>query len=144
MQIHQVTPDEWRLWRDVRLEALAADPAEFGATLASEQEYGEDEWRERVGRSLSLVALDPGPVGLVGAISKHGDLYLFSMWVRSSHRGRGVGEALVKAVLVRAAEEGCKRVRLRVWDQNLPARKLYERLGFVDAEEPEHMEYEVS
>lgn len=144
MQIHRVTPDEWRLWRDIRLAALAADPAEFGSTLAREREYGEDEWRERIVGGLNLVALDPDPVGLVGATSKPGDLYLYSMWVQGSHRGRGVGEALVKAVLAWAAEEGRQRVRLRVWDDNLPARKLYRRLGFVDAEEPEHMEFVVS
>ncbi|WP_434440571.1 hypothetical protein [Lentzea sp. E54] len=46
MQIHRVTPDEWRVWRDIRLEALASDPSEFGSTLAREQAYGDDEWRE--------------------------------------------------------------------------------------------------
>jgi ribosomal protein S18 acetylase RimI-like enzyme len=144
MQIHQVTPDEWRLWRDIRLEALANDPAEFGSTLTREQEYTEDDWRERIVGGLNLVALDPEAVGLVGATSKPGDLYLYSMWVRSSHRGQGVGEALVRAVLAWAAQEGWERVRLRVWKDNLPARKLYLRLGFVDAKEPEHMEYLVS
>ncbi|NKE58561.1 GNAT family N-acetyltransferase [Lentzea sp. PSKA42] len=144
MQIHQVTSDEWRLWRDVRLEALAADPAEFGSTLAREQEYGEDEWRERLEGGLKLVALDPGPVGLVGAMSHPAGLYLYSMWVRDSHRGRGVGEALVKAVLEWAAEHGWKVVRLRVWEDNVPARRLYKRLGFVDSAEPEHMEFVVS
>ncbi|GAB2844276.1 GNAT family N-acetyltransferase [Lentzea nigeriaca] len=144
MRIHQITPDEWRLWRDIRLEALASDPAEFGSTLAREQEYGENEWRERIVGGLNLVALDPGPVGLVGATSKPGDLHLYSMWVRDSHRGRGVGEALVKAVLAWAAEEGWKVVRLRVWEHNLPARRLYERLGFVESDQPEHMEFRVS
>ena len=66
------------------------------------------------------------------------------MWVRASHRGRKVGEALVKAVLEWAAEQGWDVVRLRVYDDNLPARRLYKRLGFVDADEPEHMEFVVS
>ncbi len=144
MQIHRVSPDEWRLWRDVRLEALAGDPEEFGSTLAREQEYDEDEWRERVTGGLKVVALDPDAVGLVAASSRPTGLYLYSMWVRDTHRGRGVGEALVKTVLEWAAEEGWKIVQLRVWDDNLPARKLYRRLGFVDSEEPEHMIYRVS
>ncbi|GGN14829.1 N-acetyltransferase [Lentzea pudingi] len=144
MQIHQVQPDDWELWRDVRLEALAADPDGFGSTLAREQAYTEDDWRESVERDLKLVALAPEPVGLVGAASKPDGLHLYSMWVRSSHRGRGVGEALVKAVLAWAAEEGWKVVRLRVYDDNEPARRLYERLGFVDADEPEHMEFVMS
>jgi ribosomal protein S18 acetylase RimI-like enzyme len=144
MQIHRVTSDEWELWRDVRLEALTADPDGFGSTLAREQAYTEDDWRETVERGLKLVALAPGPVGLVGAASQPSGLHLYSMWVRSSHRGRGVGEALVKAVLAWAAEQGWNVVRLRVYDDNLPARRLYKRLGFVDADEPEHMEFVVS
>ena len=144
MQIHQVTQDEWKLWRDVRLAALAADPGGFGSTLAREQAYTEDDWRESVGRGLKLVALDPGPVGLVGAMSEPTAVTLYSMWVQASHRGRGVGEALVKAVLAWAQEHGCEVVRLRVWDDNLPARRLYRRLGFVDSAEPEHMEFVVS
>ncbi len=103
-----------------------------------------DEWRERLEGGLKLVALDPGPVGLVGAMSQPAGLYLYSMWVRDSHRGRGVGEALVKAVLEWAAEHGWKVVRLRVWEDNVPARRLYKRLGFVDSAEPEHMEFVVS
>ncbi|MEV6241324.1 GNAT family N-acetyltransferase [Lentzea sp. NPDC051838] len=144
MQIHQVTPDDWELWRDVRLEALASDPDGFGSTLAREQAYTEDDWRDSVERGLKLVALTPEPVGLVGAASQPTGLHLYSMWVRRSHRGRGVGEALVNGVLTWAAEQGWKVVRLRVYDDNLPARRLYKRLGFVDAEEPEHMELVVS
>ncbi|MGI5505690.1 GNAT family N-acetyltransferase [Lentzea sp. CA-135723] len=144
MHIHQVEPDEWALWRDIRLDALASDPEEFGSTLAREQVYTEDEWRERAAEGLKLVALDPAPVALVAATAKPEGLYLYSMWVRDSHRGRGVGEALVRTVLTWAAEEGWKVVRLRVWDDNLPARRLYRRLGFVDVDEPEHMEFRVS
>jgi GNAT superfamily N-acetyltransferase len=144
MQIHQVTRDEWELWRDTRLDALASDPEEFGSTLAREQAYSEDEWRDRAAEGLKLVALDPGPVALVAATANPEGLYLYSMWVRDSHRGQGVGEALVRTVQAWAAEEGWKVVRLRVYDHNLPARRLYRRLGFVDVEEPEHMEFRVS
>ncbi|ANZ38600.1 hypothetical protein BBK82_23605 [Lentzea guizhouensis] len=144
MRIHEVRPEDWRWWRDARLEALATDPGGFGSTLAREQAYTEDDWRESVERGLKLVALDPGPVGLVGAMTKPTGLELFSMWVRSSHRGRGVGEALVGAVLAWAAQDGWKVVRLHIYDDNLPARRLYERLGFVDTDEPEYMEHLLS
>ncbi|MCX2952907.1 GNAT family N-acetyltransferase [Lentzea sp. NEAU-D7] len=144
MQIHQVTPDDWELWRDIRLDALASDPEEFGSTLARERSFSEDEWRSRAAEGLKLVALAPRPAALVAATAKPEGLYLYSMWVRDCHRGQGIGEALVRTVLTWAVEEGWKVVRLRVHDHNLPARRLYERLGFVDAEEPEHMEFLVS
>ncbi|HEX7303915.1 GNAT family N-acetyltransferase [Lentzea sp.] len=144
MEIHQVEPDEWRLWRDIRLEALSSDPEEFGSTLAVEREYGEAEWRDRAAEGLKVVALDREPVALVAATAKPEGLYLYSMWVRDSHRGRGIGEALVRAVLEWAAGEGWKIVTLRVWVDNLPARRLYKRLGFVQAEDPEYMECRLS
>jgi len=144
MEIHQVAPDEWRLWRDIRLEALSSDPEEFGSTLAVEQEFGEAEWRERAAEGLKVVALDDDPVALVAATAKPEGLYLYSMWVRPSHRGRGLGEGLLKAVLSWAVEEGWKVVRLRVWVDNLPARRLYKRLGFVDTEDPEYLQLAVS
>lgn len=144
MQIHQVAPDEWRLWRDIRLEALSSDPEEFGSTLAVEQEFDDAAWRERVAEGLKVVALDDEPVALVAATAKPEGLYLYSMWVRPSHRGRGLGEGLLKAVLEWAAEEGWKVVRLRVWIDNLPARRLYKRLGFVETEDPEYLQLAVS
>ncbi|MFI6101732.1 GNAT family N-acetyltransferase [Lentzea sp. NPDC051213] len=144
MQIHQVTPDEWRLWRDIRLEALATDPDEFGSTLAREEEYSEPDWRNGLVDGVKLVALDGEPVGMVAGTPEPHGLYLYSMWVRDSHRGRGVGEALVREVLAWASAAGWRLVRLRVWDDNLPARRLYERLGFVDSFEAEHMEFLMS
>lgn len=144
MQILQVTPDDWQLWRDIRLEALGSDPEEFGSTLAREQGYTEQDWRNLLVEGVKVVACDPDPVGMVASTPKPDGLYLFSMWVRDSHRGRGLGEALVREVLTWAAAHGWKVVRLRVWEDNLPARRLYKRLGFVNSEEPEHMECRVS
>ena len=46
-------------------------------------------------------------------------------------RGRGVGAALLEAAFEHAGREGLRRIRLRVLATNVPARRLYERLGFV-------------
>lgn len=46
-------------------------------------------------------------------------------------RGRGIGAALVTAAVEHARHEGRRRIRLRVLATNTPARRLYERLGFV-------------
>jgi RimJ/RimL family protein N-acetyltransferase len=56
---------------------------------------------------------------------------LFGMYVRLSARRRGVGAALVEAILVHAAES-VEQVQLTVGLANAPARRLYARLGFVE------------
>ncbi len=46
-------------------------------------------------------------------------------------RGRGVGSALLNALIVEARWRGFLAIRLDVVDSNLRARALYERMGFV-------------
>jgi ribosomal protein S18 acetylase RimI-like enzyme len=56
---------------------------------------------------------------------------LFGMYVSPRARGRGVGEALVAAVLEEARRRGKSEVVLEVTSGNAAARALYERCGFV-------------
>ncbi|MEU1418599.1 GNAT family N-acetyltransferase [Kitasatospora sp. NPDC005751] len=51
--------------------------------------------------------------------------------VSAGVRGRGVGRALVEAGCAAAAEQGARRITLRVLGHNAPARRLYEACGFV-------------
>lgn len=50
--------------------------------------------------------------------------------VRSEHRGKGVGTALIVFSERRAFERGHRRIAVGVADDNPDARKLYERLGY--------------
>lgn len=53
--------------------------------------------------------------------------------VMPTHRGRGIGSALLAAVSNRAKSTDCCKVTLEVRSSNTNARRLYERLGFTDA-----------
>ncbi|MBL8981918.1 MAG: GNAT family N-acetyltransferase [Gemmatimonadetes bacterium] len=66
-----------------------------------------------------LVTLEPG----VGEIKR--------MYVRPAARGRGVGAALLRALLARAAAMGLERMRLDTAPELLEAQALYRRFGFV-------------
>ena len=52
------------------------------------------------------------------------------LFVRADSRGRGIGSALLQAVVAEAARRGYREVRLDVVDSNPRARALYERHGF--------------
>ncbi|HSO37459.1 MAG TPA: GNAT family N-acetyltransferase [Labilithrix sp.] len=56
-------------------------------------------------------------------------LYLEDLFVQPSHRGRGTGIALMRALAKVAVERDCRRFVWAVLDWNEPAIGFYERLG---------------
>jgi ribosomal protein S18 acetylase RimI-like enzyme len=129
--------DDWQVWRELRLAALAESPEAFSSTLHDWSGPADTEarWRGRLDAIESnLVAEVAGTaVGMVSVSApQSGDAELVSMWVAPDVRGSGVGDALVAAALERAVTRGAARVALCVREENAPAIKLYERHGFVD------------
>jgi ribosomal protein S18 acetylase RimI-like enzyme len=130
-------PEDWRAWRDLRLCALAEAPHAFGSRLADWQGEGdrEERWRARLGvaGSHNVVALlDSSPVGMASGVpASEGVAELISMWVSPIGRGRGVGDALVRAVEQWATGTGARVLRLDVAEDNAAAQALYERHGFA-------------
>lgn len=59
-------------------------------------------------------------VGCVGAL-----------YVDPDHAGRGIGRALLDAAFAVLAQQGCVDVTLWVFEDNVRARRLYERAGLV-------------
>jgi ribosomal protein S18 acetylase RimI-like enzyme len=55
---------------------------------------------------------------------------VLGMGVAASHRGRGVGSALLQATLAAATSKGIRRIELIVRADNAAAIALYERRGF--------------
>ena len=58
-------------------------------------------------------------------------LYLDDLYVRPEYRGRKVGSMLLRGVLKRARDAGCKRVRWQVLDWNERAIGFYRKRGAV-------------
>jgi len=56
-------------------------------------------------------------------------LWLEDLFVRPEHRGRGLGQALIRALAALAVERGCGRFEWAVLDWNRPAIDFYEGLG---------------
>lgn len=56
---------------------------------------------------------------------------LYSLAVAHCYQGQGLAYRLVTAVMRKAGEQGCKRLRLEVSCHNHRAKALYDSLGFV-------------
>jgi len=129
--------------RRARIEDL---PAVIGINMKTLPEhYPEWFWREHlekwseaffvaevsgqvVGYVMSRVEYGT-PLIVRGIVVKKG--HIVSIAVLEGYRRRGIGTALMKAVLSALKERyGCKEVYLEVRVSNKPAIKLYEKLGF--------------
>lgn len=135
ISIQQVFPENWELFRQVRLQALQEAPWAFASRYETWAEAGEDQWRTRL-REVpnNWVALqDDQPVGLIGGLlTEPGRALLRSMWVAPTARGQGVADALIGTVLDWArSQPGLKVVELEVYEHNVKAQNLYLRNGFA-------------
>ncbi|MEU5864880.1 GNAT family N-acetyltransferase [Nonomuraea sp. NPDC047529] len=142
VELRILEPDDWPLWRELRLAALADAAPACGSTLADWQGDGdrEERWRARLtmrGSHNVVAFLDGRPAGMAGGvpIETADSVELVSMWVSPSTRGRGVGDHLIHEIERWATWRGAKTLRLSVKPGNAPAIALYTRHDFRDSEE---------
>lgn len=62
------------------------------------------------------------------------EAYLAELYVRPTHRGRGLGRALLEAAMDHARERGADRIELGTTEDDVAARRLYEKCGFIRTE----------
>ena len=136
--VRRLQPGETALFRALRLRALENAPEAFANTLADALQQPESYWEQRTqsltapGRNVMFIAEHAGaPFGLAfGLVYEAGVAHLGGMWVDPALRGRGLGRALVEAVIEWARDRGFTRIDLWVTERNQPAVRLYERTGF--------------
>jgi RimJ/RimL family protein N-acetyltransferase len=137
IQIRRLTPADAALYRDIRLEGLRCNPEAFGSTFEDENARPLTFFSERLGSSAAFGAFDESEiVGIAGLLIHEGQKeahkgLLVGMYVRPSARKTGVGRRLVETII----DFACQRVeliQLAVVSDNEQARRLYERLGFVE------------
>ncbi len=139
VEVRRVTPDEWEIYRTVRLAALAESPEAFASTIERELTFPEELWRGRLQSAQTFLAWLAGqPAGTVTVLSCDpsndygfpGTDHVVAMWVDPQARGLGVADRLVEAVLARARDAGVPGVVLWVFEANERAGAFYRRMGF--------------
>ena len=147
----------------LRIRELEAADADFLGAMLIEAVYW-DTGKERLPTEFLLAHPQltifhegwgrPGDVGLVAEVNgapvgvvwyrrftaaRHGEGFVdeatpeLAIAVADDHRGRGIGRALLEAIHERARADGLERLSLSV-DEDNPAKRLYERLGYVEYE----------
>ena len=131
--VERMRPEQWQRVRAVRLRALADTPDAFASTLGNEQSMPDEKWSARLATpdAATFIAVsNDQDVGIAVGAYFNGAAGLFAMWVAPEARGKGIGDALVRAVIDWANESGHERLVLEVGDWNQPANNLYKRNGF--------------
>src|SRR5690606_11234690 len=142
MNIRLLNDSDAELYREVRLRALKNDPDAFGSTYEQEETRPLGQTIERIRHTKDQFTLgcfvDSNTlVGIVNFLRENrtktahkGNIY--GMYVEPHSRGRGVGKALLLALIERAIKEceGLEQIHLTVVSNNKPATRLYASLGF--------------
>lgn len=128
------------------------DAALLGRMLTEfNAEYGESEPAAEVVAGLAGPQLASGEIAVVfgpgdppagfAQLRFRGSLYspgpdacLEELWVRPAARGRGLGRALLEAVMKLARERGADQIDLNTSVADEAARSLYESAGFTNQE----------
>ncbi|WP_410674754.1 GNAT family N-acetyltransferase [Amycolatopsis sp. cmx-4-68] len=137
VEIRPPRPEEYAAAGEVTVQAYDVD-----GHLAGDVGYDAElrDIARRVELAEVLVAVDGEVLGTVtvvrpgspyAEISRPGELEFRMLAVAPSARGRGIGEALTRAVLDRARTLGVRKVVLSSLAGMRSAHRLYERLGFV-------------
>lgn len=83
--------------------------------------------------SFWLVAVEEDTVaGYIGSQTVMGETDMMNVAVHPDYRRRGIGEQLVNCLVEELKKRQSRSLTLEVRASNLPAQKLYEKLGFSE------------
>ena len=123
-------------YRTIRHEALANHPEAFVSTAEGFAGKSDAEIRQTLEALAVFGAFLPdGSLGGINAFLRNDGAkeqhrgWMIQVYVRPEQRGTGMAQALVEH-LVEHARHHVLQIHLGVWSENIPANKLYQRLGF--------------
>ena len=140
MRIRRLEPQEIALHRDIRLRALRDAPDAFGEAAAQVEARPSSYWEELTrsvtepARHVMFLACEGDAVcgsiyGLRDAESGTSGR-VGGSWVEPSYRRRGIGDALLQAVISWARAERLERLRLWAPAASTAALAFYRHAGF--------------
>jgi ribosomal-protein-alanine N-acetyltransferase len=115
----------WHIDEAMRLDADLFGPEQWSVRMM---------WSELAQATTRyyLIAVEDGQLIGYGGLAALGDEgFIQTLGVRTSHQRRGIGGALLSALLAEADRRAVPAVLLEVRVDNLVAQRLYQRAGFT-------------
>ncbi|QAY64020.1 GNAT family N-acetyltransferase [Xylanimonas allomyrinae] len=152
--VRRARADEWEATRAIRLASLqdplahqaflesyaaaAARPDEFwrrraaaSATGGAVAHYVVVDGAERWVGSVTGLVEDAGSTDFEGRAVRQRQVHIVGVWLHPDHRGRGLIQRAIDAVVGWGRAHGAERARLYVHADNARARAAYAKAGFV-------------
>ena len=131
VEIRELTPADWPAVEEIYAAGIETGDATFETETPS--------WKDFDGGRLAghrLVALDDGRVVGWATLSRtsarpcYSGVVEHSVYVAGDRRGRGVGRALLEALVARADADGLWTIQTSVFPENAASLALHARVGF--------------
>lgn len=133
--VRQLRKGDWQRARKIRLRALADTPDSFGAILATEENFSDQVWQDRLKSEVAVTFVASSntgdDIGLITTAPYDDQAGLYSMWVAPEARKQGVAGLLVDAVIESVTARGFQKLLLDVGDDNQAAIAFYASKGFT-------------
>ncbi|QUL54844.1 GNAT family N-acetyltransferase [Paenibacillus tritici] len=143
MYIRTLAPSDAESYRALRLQSLQQHPEAFLSSYESEVKLSTETTRIKLDSSdehFTLGAFLDGEQRLVGMATLFREsrpkiqhkAHVYAVYVDPDARKHGTGRALMLELIARAkAAPGLELLTLTVTSNNVPAKRLYESLGFI-------------
>ncbi len=135
--VRRLTQGDAESFREMRLEGLRLQEREFRFSPNDELAIPLDMVRERLKTDFIVGALAGGKLVGIGGLSRqvgsklsHRAL-LWGMYVKAAHRGSGISDMLMQALIDFARRSGLESIFLTVVSDNVAASRFYCRWGFT-------------
>ena len=136
--IRLFSPDEWELYRAVRLQALQSDSSAFRATYEEESLYPEQKWRDGLSSQYSAVFgvfYEGDVIGMTAAAVRQSDPTMASLWgswLEKDWRGKGLSEKMYKTRIDWIKKHSSvQTVFVQHYEGNSASRKAILKCGFI-------------
>ena len=126
-------PEDWQQVRSIYLEGIATGNSTFEADVPAWEKWDSAHLPEhrlvvREGNSiLAWAALSP-----VSSRCVYSGVVELSLYVATGHRGRGIGSALLKAIINSTEKAGLWTLQGGIFPENTPSLRLVKKHGFKE------------
>lgn len=135
MKIRVLTPEDWNIWKQFRLDALKNSPDSFGSSYEEELNWSDSDFRDGLNKNTILGSFIDGTLvasvafyRLNGSKTKHRGV-IWGMYTEPKYRGQGVASALIQTIITHAKSHVIQ-LHLTCVTNNLRAIKFYHKHGF--------------